>query len=675
MFIASSPILQFNRFDMLDPNDYDNSTNNSNFSTYAIDESVHDEPSAQGFSLNPAAANYLLGESHHPDLFTDDSITPGYVAAANVGNEDASSYTNNLYTQSINVNLGEVTPQNRAYNNSSSFVSVNNQQQQQQQQQQHQLQQYQGSNQPIDSFPYQSPSSQYHYPLASSVSSSIHSFTQQIDAGHSSSYNFNYPTNASSLDSQYPQQGSLTTSVFHQPPPLPISSSSPPQFVPPLSGSQSQSVYFDGVNAHSLGGSSSSNNISGVHPPHPPQPPPLSTMSSSSADQLSYTSSPGSVTTTRQQMPEKQLNKKSPTQRQRRTTTSKRENKSPVLTTSTSSIIQHPLSDRKRYRVLRGVSAGGSSTRPPKEALNSDSIFLPVELNLVGASVEDICCPKWSTSEKQDRRRVIRIERIQNGPQLTLNFSIVGSADENPITLPAPPNVDVVEVSCLECDVRTNDDYESQSSDDETGYTKTQGSKNKRFVNTDPETGRNFQYYITSVEVIEIVELLIGTAFADASERRRERGRVRSNLVPFWSKKSISSRMSDSSSVSSSTSLGSNSVSSTRDGSVSSNSTISTVAPTTASTATTAAAAAAAATANLSLDNDANSQPTNQDYRMELAKRIMAYDIRKPRGFDKEVRILRWDKLIPALKRASHSYYTEIPPGDELHTSFSNFDL
>lgn len=64
-----------------------------------------------------------------------------------------------------------------------------------------------------------------------------------------------------------------------------------------------------------------------------------------------------------------------------------------------------------------------------------------------------------------------------------------------------------------------------------------------------------------------------------------------------------------------------------------------------------------------------NTLPTNHDYRMELAKRIMGYEIRKPRGFDKEVRILRWDKLIPALKRALQSYYTEIPQHDS-HLQF-----
>lgn len=270
---------------------------------------------------------------------------------------------------------------------------------------------------------------------------------------------------------------------------------------------------------------------------------------------------------------------------------------------------------KKRYRVIRGVSAGGCTTRPPKQSIDSDSIFLPVQLNLHGASVDEICYPKWSIGEKQDRRRIIRIERIQSGPKLIANFSIVGSANDHPVTVPPGPDVDVVEVSCLECSVKPNDDYDSQSSDDEKdGNGMMQSGMGMNYVKGE-EDGETHQYYITSVEVVEIVELLIGTQLKDPAERRRERGRVRSNLVPFWSKKSISSRM-DSSNY------------------------------------------------NNGNGSPVPSSPTNQDYRVELAKRIMGYEIRKPRGFDKDVRILRWDKLVPALKRALQSYYTEIPQCD-----------
>lgn len=253
-----------------------------------------------------------------------------------------------------------------------------------------------------------------------------------------------------------------------------------------------------------------------------------------------------------------------------------------------------PRGPMRRYRVLRGVLAGGSLTRPPKHMPGQPEMsFLLVDLQINGALPHDICYPPWGPLEKQDRRRIIRIERIQQGNKLLANFSIVGAANDHPVTLPPPaPGVDVVEVLCLECMVRPLDEYELL--DDELGH---------RYIKTEGDA--LYQYYITSVEVIEIVELLIGTQVKDPAERRRERGRVRLNLVPFWLKRPISLRMNER------TLLGA---------------------------------------------------PTNQDYRVELAKRIMGYEIRKPRGFDKEVRILRWDKLVPALKRALQSYYTEIPP-------------
>lgn len=234
----------------------------------------------------------------------------------------------------------------------------------------------------------------------------------------------------------------------------------------------------------------------------------------------------------------------------------------------------------KKYQIVRGISAGGCNSRPPKN-LNSSSRYYLTELNINGASIQDICLPYWSNAEKLDKRRIVRIERMQQGPKLIVNFSIIGSAEENPIITPSKPGVEVVEVSCLECQMNSYDspDEDSQS----------------------PFPNQEYQYYITSVELIEIVELLIGSQSKDPMIRRKERGRVRSNLVPFWSKKPISSRMNDS------------------------------------------------------------PKSLNNDPKLDLAKRIMGYEIRKPRGFDKEVRILRWDKLVPALKRALQSYYTEIP--------------
>lgn len=259
-------------------------------------------------------------------------------------------------------------------------------------------------------------------------------------------------------------------------------------------------------------------------------------------------------------------------------------------------------STKRKYSLVRGISAGGCYTRPPKNLGDSNTIYLPVCLELLGANMPDICFPSWSDAEKEDGRRIVSIKRTQEGSKVIAEFSILGSAKENPNPLPPPPDTDVLEVSCLECPVLPD-----ENDDDVDGDTSRKHAK----VASD---GSCYQYYITSVEVIEIVELLLGTYGTDVVEKRRERGRIRSNLVPFWCKRPISSRVQDQSQTLSKGSV-----------------------------------------------------PSNHDYRVELARRIMSYETRKPRGFDREVRILRWDKLVPALKRALLSYYVEFPKFDSFY--------
>ncbi|KAH3683320.1 hypothetical protein WICPIJ_005701, partial [Wickerhamomyces pijperi] len=245
-----------------------------------------------------------------------------------------------------------------------------------------------------------------------------------------------------------------------------------------------------------------------------------------------------------------------------------------------------------KYRVARGISSGGTGTKPPKMQTMPGHHFRQVELKLNNAKVEEICLPEWSSLEKEDKRRIVRLEKYQVGNKIVCDFKILGSAQENThVCQEHSPGVDVVEVSCLEVFHKPSDESDD---DEEPGVS---GHSSKR---SDEAAQRSF--YITSVEVIRIVELLIGVDSQDLTERRRERGRIRSNLVPFWSKKPISSRMSG---------------------------------------------------GNLNFDTN--------DFRVELATRIMAYETRKPRGFDKEVRILKWEKLFKALKRALQSYYAEVP--------------
>ncbi|CDK26964.1 unnamed protein product [Kuraishia capsulata CBS 1993] len=267
------------------------------------------------------------------------------------------------------------------------------------------------------------------------------------------------------------------------------------------------------------------------------------------------------------------------------------------------------------FPVIRGASTGGGLTKPPKAPAGSMSTYLQASLNIQHAQVEEMCRPFWNKNEREDKRRIIRIERFQRGPDIIAKFSIVGSAHDNPEPRPSPAGVSFVEVSCLECDATSfdDDDDEEEGIDDML----VGGQSVKDQAHSSLANGK--EYYITSVEVIKIVELLIGTENPNPQDRRRERGRIRSNLVPFWSKRPIRSKKSSNSPN-------------------------------------------AATTASSSSPDDESEEM--DDYRTELAQRIMGYLIRKPRGFDKEVRILKWGKLVPALQRALQSYYVKIPESE-----------
>ncbi|QPG75671.1 hypothetical protein FOA43_003030 [Brettanomyces nanus] len=111
-------------------------------------------------------------------------------------------------------------------------------------------------------------------------------------------------------------------------------------------------------------------------------------------------------------------------------------------------------------------------------------------------------------------------------------------------------------------------------------------------------------YYITSVEVVKIVKFLANLPHhLSKREERKESGRIRSNLTAFWLEKPINS---------------------------------------------------------IKLEDGVRSGKTNADFKNELAGRIIGYQTRKPRDFDRYVRILEWRTLSFALRRAMRSYYVEV---------------
>lgn len=223
------------------------------------------------------------------------------------------------------------------------------------------------------------------------------------------------------------------------------------------------------------------------------------------------------------------------------------------------------------FKIVRGITSGGSSTRPPTQERPGYK-YVPLELVMEGALTNEVCLQEWNKNELKDRRRIVRIERSQKGSVLHALFLIVGLAISHPEPIPAAPGTEIIEFSCLDC-------YSSEVSEDF-------GTRDREF-------------YVTSVEIVAIIEMLIGILDTDLLQRRKERGRIRSNLTPFWLKKPVSSKK--------------------------------------------------------NADNDLSNP------RLAFARRIMAYDVRKPRGFDKDVRILPWDNLIPALTRALQCYYVEVP--------------
>ncbi|KAI0461098.1 hypothetical protein LJB42_001429 [Komagataella kurtzmanii] len=270
--------------------------------------------------------------------------------------------------------------------------------------------------------------------------------------------------------------------------------------------------------------------------------------------------------------------------------------------------------------LVRGRSFGGNSSRPPKTPLIPGTRYVTAHLRLENNTSEDMCLPQWNERELNDSRRIIRIERRYQSNEIVASFSIVGSAIDHPETKPSSePDVKVLEVSCLRCFINDNESEEerfvSECTSDEARAQRAlseplTSSFNRETNGRNPQMAGNSigcRYYITSVEVIKIIELLIGSySTSDPLQRRKERGRMRSNLVQFWSKHLVSSSKNT---------------------------------------------------------MKRRSVPTcNDDYLAELEHRINTYDVRKPRIFDKSVKILEWSKLGPALQRALQSYYAVVLP-------------
>lgn len=208
----------------------------------------------------------------------------------------------------------------------------------------------------------------------------------------------------------------------------------------------------------------------------------------------------------------------------------------------------------------------------PKAAPDPDAKFkyLRLKINITNASIEEINNIPWTDFELKEGRRIVRMERRQNMANIFINFSVVTPNVAKTAPALEPEGAEVVEVSVIRSSFKQSE------------------QSNKK------------EYFLTSVEFIEMIECLIGCRNMEHHERRRERGRIRLNLMKYWLKTPLPSKK--------------------------------------------------------SLDSGEHDLVV-----IELALKIRKYSLNKLPGFNKEVRIMPWDKLIPALNRALEYYYAEVP--------------
>lgn len=228
--------------------------------------------------------------------------------------------------------------------------------------------------------------------------------------------------------------------------------------------------------------------------------------------------------------------------------------------------------NKKHYNIIRCGVSGTAQLLPMLKSVE----YCAPELDVDSASIAEIDRAPWSEREKAEGRRIVQMRRWQRGTTVYVDFSIK-KPDQKDLE-PESEDVDIVDVSVIRSE--TN-------------------KKNQR-----P------RYFITSVDFMEIVECVIGNRTLDNSDRRRERGRIRLNLMRFWLKTPLPSKKS-------------------------------------------------IATG----EHDAEV--------VELALKIRKYTANKSNklpGFNKEVRIMSWENLVPAMHRALAYYVAEVPIGDDLNT-------
>lgn len=166
-------------------------------------------------------------------------------------------------------------------------------------------------------------------------------------------------------------------------------------------------------------------------------------------------------------------------------------------------LINRISSDSQRPEIIRrpaNILITGSNATYLSQA--QSQMFLSIDLRIDKGPLDGILVHPWSDQEVLEGRRIMRIQRFQQGCTLHAHFS-AAQPTQNLIRTSTPKNPNCLEVSCIR-------------------YDHTDGVKTK--------------FFITSVEVIEIVEFLIGKNSVNSILKWKERGRIRSNLASLWFK-------------------------------------------------------------------------------------------------------------------------------------------
>lgn len=126
--------------------------------------------------------------------------------------------------------------------------------------------------------------------------------------------------------------------------------------------------------------------------------------------------------------------------------------------------------------------------------------FHKINLKLFGDVLKNVHTVPWTNYENLEERRIVRVDRVQEGCTLKAYFTVVEPNSRSHET--TIDDQGSLKISCIK-------------------FTQMDGT---------------VSYLITSVEAIKIIEYLVRGGRADAGVKWRERGRIRSNLSPLWYK-------------------------------------------------------------------------------------------------------------------------------------------